>query len=59
MQWISVSKSKTNCRNLIDTLYNQLQGRKTSHKVKYINILRNAKDMADQLQPIANAIDCC
>lgn len=28
-------------------------------KVQDINIFRNAKDMADQLRPVANAIDCC
>ncbi|KAK2154240.1 hypothetical protein LSH36_273g01012 [Paralvinella palmiformis] len=28
-------------------------------KIQAINILRNAKDMADQLRPVANAIDCC
>ncbi|KAK2152368.1 hypothetical protein LSH36_330g03026 [Paralvinella palmiformis] len=28
-------------------------------KIQNINIFRKAKDMADQLRPVANAIDCC
>ncbi|KAK2155268.1 hypothetical protein LSH36_244g02004 [Paralvinella palmiformis] len=28
-------------------------------KIQDINIFRNTKDMADQLRPVANAIDCC
>ena len=42
--------------NLLNTVCDQLQGRK---KVQDINIFRNAKDMADQIRPVANPIDCC
>ncbi|KAK2164706.1 hypothetical protein LSH36_60g06037 [Paralvinella palmiformis] len=32
---------------------------RSAKKIQDINIFRNAKDMADQLRPVANAIDCC